>query len=829
MPFSRHGSVYAAAGPSNRAGPTVAVAILEEKIEEKELHVEASESYLAYAMSVIVGRALPDVRDGLKPVHRRILYAMHDLGISHSKPYKKCARVVGEVLGKYHPHGDSAVYDALVRLAQDFSMHLPLVSGHGNFGSLDDDPPAAMRYTECRLAAASEDLLLADLEADTVDFAPTFDASQEEPLVLPAKVPHLLVNGAQGIAVGIATKIPPHNLLEVTAALRALVAEPDISSQQLMQYIPAPDFPTGGELIVGPETEAAYATGNGSVLLQATAVIEYEDASGTSGKKRGSNKTKAAGQPTAQGGGNSVQPAAPSPGGHSGRALVVFSEMPYQVCKSDLVSRIAEMVEAKQLDGIADVRDESDRSGVRLVVEVKRGFSPEVVLNQLYKNTRLQQRFAANMVALVGGVPKTLTLKDFLVHFLAFREEVVQRRARHRLTRAQARLHLVEGLLIALQQLDQVVQAIRGASDGPAAKVVLVSGFGLSDTQAEGVLAMTLRRLTGLEANKLKEEQDTLLATIADLQDLLADRQRVLQLVLDEAQAVADKHGRPRRSRIVMQTESYGAAELKEEDVVPNTPSLITVSSKGFIKRMPSSTWELQKRGGKGKSSARLRDNDALEDLLSLMAHDTLLFLSSAGRAYSVKAYKVPEASRAAAGSSISQVLGLRAPERFPSLLPVSSFDYAGTSLAMATSTGGLKRTPLEAFANIKRGGLAAVKLGEAEQLAAAALAADGCNIILASSGGKLSHIRISTVRQSSRAAGCIKGMKLLPGERLVSMTKGDALAVVLLVSSADDDVALASRQGMVTRLSAADVRVCGRSAKGVRVISLNEGDEVQT
>ncbi|KAF6254075.1 DNA topoisomerase [Scenedesmus sp. NREL 46B-D3] len=910
-----------AATAARHSAATAATAAVEERIEEKELHVEASEAYLSYAMSVIVGRALPDVRDGLKPVHRRILFAMHELGISHSKPFKKCARVVGEVLGKYHPHGDTAVYDALVRLAQDFSMQLPLVSGQGNFGSLDDDPPAAMRYTECRLASAAEELLLADLEADTVDFATTFDASQEEPLVLPAKVPHLLVNGTQGIAVGIATKIPPHNLQEVVAALRALIDQPDISTAQLMQHIPAPDFPTGGELLVGPETAAAYKTGNGSVVLRATGHIEYEG-SGSGGKKRGSS-TKGKKGAAGAAAGEAADGAAAAAAAASGKALVVFTEMPYQVCKADLVQRIAELVEAKSLDGVADVRDESDRTGVRLVVEVKRGFSPELVLNQLYKNTRLQLRFASNMVALVDGVPRSLTLKACLQHFLDFRITTIQRRARHRLGKAEARLHLVEGLLTALAQLDAVVQAVRAAPDSAAGtRSADVAALRPEQRPGRGCAGMTLRRLTGLEAGKLQEEQRQLAGTIADLQDLLASQERQLQIVLQEAQAAADKHGTPRRSRIV--TASSEAAEQTEEDVVPNTPSLMTVSSRGFIKRMPSSTWEAQRRGGKGKSTGKLRDNDALEQVLSLMAHDTLLFLSARGRAHSVKAYRVPEASRAASGSAISQVLGLPAPETFLTMLPVGSFAEGGTSLVMATSAGGIKRTPLAAFSSIQRNGLAAIKLSEGEQLAAGGLASEGSTVVLASSGGMLAHFAADNVRCSSRTAGCIKGIKIKPGQQLVSMTvlppdvasmvavqaaaakeaaaaaedgveedssslqeapagtaassssprssrdestgpwllmisskgfgkrvplaevplklgrgllgvagmkleAGDSLAMALLVHSKEDDIVMASRQGMMARCRAADVRIFGRPAKGVKMLGLNEGDEVQT
>ncbi|KAF8061304.1 gyrA [Scenedesmus sp. PABB004] len=977
-PHARRGAssaaAAAAAGGGREQRGVAALAVVEERIEEKELHEEASESYLAYAMSVIVGRALPDVRDGLKPVHRRILYAMHDLGIAHGRPYKKCARVVGEVLGKYHPHGDAAVYDALVRLAQDFSMSLPLVSGHGNFGSLDDDPPAAMRYTECRLAAASEDMLLSDLEADT-----------EEPLVLPARVPHLLVNGAQGIAVGIATKIPPHNLGEVVAALRALVARPDISTPELMAHLPAPDFPTGGEVLVGPEAAAAYDTGNGSVLLRATAHIEHEGAAGAGGaggakKKRGK---KAATPADAEDGGA----AAGADGGGGGRALVVFTEMPYQVCKSDLVQRIAELVEAKALDGVADVRDESDRTGVRLVVEVRRGFSPELVLNQLYKNTRLQLRFAANMVALVDGVPRTLTLRQFLQHWLDFRVETIERRARHRLGKAEARLHLVQGLLAALAQLDAVVQAIRAAADGPAAKAALVGGFGLSEAQAEGVLAMTLRRLTGLEAGRLRDEAGQLEATIADLQ---ARRRRAAAGAgagapgasccaspLDRAAALPRRaaprrrggrqarppaalthrgaraarrpparappraaalragpsaappsaprpSAEPPRSRRALQEEAGGGGEVREEDVVPNTPSLVTVSSRGYIKRMPSAEWEAQRRGGKGKSSGKLRDNDALEVLLSLTAHDSLLFISAVGRAHSVRAHRIPEASRASSGSAIAQarartrtarrrrragppaaarraaVLGLPAPEAFPALLPVSSFDDGATSLALAVSSGGVKRTRLDAFAKISRAGLAAIKLSQGEELVAGGLAPAGAQVVLASSGGLLARFRMDLVRESGRTSGCVKGIRLKPGERLVAMTvlppelaataaaaaaasgdgeaaapaaaggrragpwlllvtrrglgkrvplsdvpikarrgpqgvigvklaPGDALAAMRLLHSADDDVVLASRGGLMARCAASDVAALGRAAKGVRVISLNDGDEVQT
>ncbi|KAI8463558.1 MAG: DNA gyrase, A subunit [Monoraphidium minutum] len=785
----------AAAGPP-AAPPT-------ERIEERELHAEASEAYLSYAMSVIVGRALPDVRDGLKPVHRRILYAMHDLGITPGRPYKKCARVVGEVLGKYHPHGDAAVYDALVRLAQDFSMSLPLISGHGNFGSLDDDPPAAMRYTECRLAAAAPPLLLDDLDADTVDWAPTFDNSQTEPTVLPAKLPLLLVNGTQGIAVGIATKIPPHNLGEVVDALVALVKDPDISVAALMQHIPGPDFPTGGELVVGPGVKEAYETGNGSVLLRARIGIEGDAAprGGTAKGRRGRKGSAAAA--AAEEEEEAAAAAAAGGGGGNGRQLIVVTEMPYQVNKAELTVKIAELVEAKTIEGVADVRDESDRTGVRLVVEVKRGYEARVVLNQLLKHTRLQMRFSCNMVALVGGVPQTLTLKDFLQHFLNFRVEVVERRARHALGKARARLHLVEGFLAALKDLEAVVKAIRAAPDGAAAKAALCGpGFGLSEAQAEGVLGLTLRRLTGLEAGRLAEEKGQLIATVKQLEGLLGDRAQVLEEVVREAREVAAKHGAPRRTRI-MAPEGDGegggtaAGELREEDLVPDTPCLVTLSSRGYIKRQSPEVFEAQRRGGKGKSGGRLRDNDALEEAVTCTTHDSLLLLAASGKAFAVRAWRVPEASRTSAGTAVAQVLGLSSAERFTAMLPAPSSWDASAHLVMATANGAVKRTALDAFSGLKAAkrssGILAIKLQPGDALVAAGLCQDGGMVLLSSSGGRVANFEVGggSFRSKGRASAANKGIRLRPGEQVVSMsvlTPAQAAVVKAQAAALADD-----------------------------------------
>ncbi|PSC74003.1 DNA gyrase subunit A [Micractinium conductrix] len=808
------------------------------RIIETELRLEAERSYLAYAMSVIVGRALPDVRDGLKPVHRRILYAMHELGLQHNKPFRKCARVVGEVLGKFHPHGDTAVYDALVRLAQDFSMRLQLVDGHGNFGSLDDDPPAAMRYTECKLQAATSAMLLADLESDTVDFAPNFDASVDEPTVLPSRLPNLLINGSSGIAVGIATKIPPHNMGEVVAGLKALIANPDITPRQLMRHIPAPDFPTGGEIIMSDAVRQAYEEGKGGILVRAKMHIE----DGSSGSGGGGGKKKKGG-----GGGG---------GGSASKPLVVITELPYQTNKSALVEQMAKLVDAGTLTGVSDIRDESDRDGVRVVVEVKRGGSPELVMNQMLKHTSVQGRFSCNMVALVGSQPRTLTLKDFLQHFLEFRCQVIERRGAYELARARQRLHLVDGFLTAMRDLDAVVAAIRAAPDSAAAGAALQAApFGLSKEQSEGVLSLTLRRLTSLEEAKLKDEQATLQAKIGDLSDLLQRRDRILQVVESEADELAAKFGTPRRSTII----TDGEVELKHEDIIPNAPSLVVYSKRGYIKRMRADAFALQRRGGMGKAGARLKDDDSLDEVVYVNDHDHLLFFTTEGRAYSVRAYDVPEGSRTSIGTAVTQVLPIPKSARIAAMVPVSDFGAALGSaerdVVMLTRHGQIKRTLLSQFASINRAGLAAMRVNEGDVLQFVGLASPTDSVLLASSNGYANHMRVDLVRRMSRAAAGVKSMRLGKGDEVVAMAilpagiapeasmdeeDEEARAAAAAASLGEEDevaeggadaagpcLLIVTEQGLGKRCLISEFRLRSRTCMGVRAALLNPGDRL--
>eukprot|EP00803_Ostreobium_quekettii_P010982 evm.model.scf_3691.1 EVM.evm.TU.scf_3691.1 scf_3691:6043-11733(+) len=578
---------------------------------------------MQYAMSVIVGRALPDVRDGLKPVQRRILYAMHDLGLHSSKPYRKCARVVGEVLGKFHPHGDAAVYAALVRMAQDFSMRQLLVAGHGNFGSIDNDPAAAMRYTECRLDGLSSDMLLADLESDTVDFLPTFDGVQEEPTVLPARFPNLLVNGSAGIAVGVATKIPPHNMSEVLGALKALVHNPNITIDELMDHVPAPDFPTGGEILSTSGVREAYMTGHGTVVMRGCAHIE--ESSRSKGKRRMN--------------------------GAGAKPCIIITELPYKVSKAELVEGFVQLVENRTLEGVADVRDESDREGIRLVVEVKRGSEPQVVLNNLYKHSRLMTQFPCNMVALVNGAPKELNLKELLVHFVEFRSGVVERRARYHLEQSRDRLHLVVGFLAAMNDLDRVIKTIRASKDNADARKNLASAHNFSQAQAEGILGMSLRRLTSMEAEKLTSEERDLSMTISDLEDLLAKPERVQQEVIREASDLERKYRTKRRTTVI----EDASWQLSELDIIPNTPSILVYSSRGFLKRVKPENFVARKRGGKGVYGARMHPDDSMAEILHVMAHDSILLFSRSGIVYCLQAYQIPVSSRTAAGTAITQ------------------------------------------------------------------------------------------------------------------------------------------------------------------------------
>ena len=580
--------------------------ISQERIIPTDLRNEMSRSYLEYAMSVIVGRALPDARDGLKPVHRRILYAMHELGLTADSPFRKCARVVGEVLGKYHPHGDTAVYDALVRMAQDFSMRSPLINGHGNFGSVDNDPPAAMRYTECRLQALTGEALLRDIESETVDFTDNFDGSQQEPLVLPARIPQLLLNGSSGIAVGMATNIPPHNLGEIIDALVVLIHNPEITDTQLMQYVPGPDFPTGGQILGTTGIREAYTTGRGSITMRGVADI-------TTVEQRG----------------------------RPDREAIIITELPYQTNKAAMIERIAEMVNEKRLEGIADIRDESDRDGMRIVIELKRDAYPRVVLNNLYKQTPLQANFGANMLALVNGEPQLLSLKQFLAVFLEFRIEAITRRTRYELRKAEERDHLLQGLLIALLNLDAIIEMIRSAADTPTARQQLMDSYGLSESQADAILQMQLRRLTALEAEKIRQEHDELQTQIADLQDILARRERILEIIENEVIQLKATFNTPRRTVI-----EPAEGEIGDIDLIANEKALILLTEQGYIKRMPVNTFEAQSRATRGKAAARVKEDDGVEHFLTCCDHDSVLFFSDRGVVYCLKAYQIPVGSR---------------------------------------------------------------------------------------------------------------------------------------------------------------------------------------
>lgn len=707
------------------------MSIEQERIVPTDLRNEMSRSYLEYAMSVIVGRALPDARDGLKPVHRRILYAMHELGLSPDRPFRKCARVVGEVLGKYHPHGDTAVYDALVRMAQDFSMRSPLINGHGNFGSVDNDPPAAMRYTECRLQALTADAMLRDIESETVDFIDNFDGSQQEPIVLPVRIPQLLLNGSAGIAVGMATNIPPHNLGELVDGLVALIHNPEITDTQLMRYIPGPDFPTGGSILGTGGIKDAYTGGRGSITMRGVATIETIEQRG-----------------------------------RQDREAIIVTELPYQTNKAALIEKIAEMVNDKRLEGISDIRDESDRDGMRIVVELRRDAYPRVVLNNLYKQTPLQTNFGANMLALVNSHPELLSLKQFMNVFLEFRVEAISRRTQFQLRKAQERDHLLQGLLIALANLDAVIRLIRTAADTATARQQLIDTYELSEAQADGILQMQLRRLTALEADKIEQEHKELQARIADLEDILARRERILEIIETEVTELKQKFATPRRTQI-----DSADGELVDIDLIANEQALILLTEQGYIKRMPVNTFEAQNRATRGKSGTRMKEDDGVEHFLTCCDHDSVLFFSQRGVVYSLNAYQIPATSRTARGMPIVQMLPIPMDEKITSLVAVSEFrddEY----LVMLTKGGYIKKTALAAFSNIRANGLIAISLQEGDELRWVRRATEEDSVIIGSSQAKAIHFRTDAVqlRASGRTSRGVRSMKLEDGNELIGM-----------------------------------------------------------
>ena len=715
-----------------------------------DLRNEMSRSYLEYAMSVIVGRALPDARDGLKPVHRRILYAMHELGLTSDRPFRKCARVVGEVLGKYHPHGDTAVYDALVRMAQDFSMRVPLIQGHGNFGSVDNDPPAAMRYTECRLQALTSDALLRDIESETVDFIDNFDGSQQEPTVLPARIPQLLLNGSSGIAVGMATNIPPHNLGELIDGTIALIQNPEITDTELMKYIPGPDFPTGGQILGTSAIKEAYTTGRGSITMRGVATIETIEQRG-----------------------------------RPDREAIIVTELPYQTNKAGLIEKIAELVNDKRIEGIADIRDESDRNGMRIVIELKRDAYPRVILNNLYKQTPLQANFGANMLALVDGEPQLLAIKKFLQVFLDFRVEAITRRTNYELRKAEERDHILQGYLIALSQLDAIINLIRHAPDAPTAKGELISNYGLSTAQADAILQMQLRRLTALEADKIRQEHEDLQALITDLRDILARRERILEIIETEIKQLKDTHATPRRTVI-----THAEGELADHDLIANEKAVILLTEQGYIKRMPVNTFEAQSRATRGKAAAKVKENDNVEHFLTCCDHDSVLFFSQRGVVYCLRAYQIPVCSRTSRGTPIVQMLPIPKEEKITSIVPVSEFTR-DEYLVMLTKGGNIKKTELAAFSNIRANGLIAISLEEGDRLRWVRRAKAEDSVIIGSRRGMAIHFRCSNeqLRPLGRATRGVKAMKLRKdGDELVGM---DILPAAILANLNTDSEAV--------------------------------------
>ncbi len=797
-------------------------------VRKVDIEAEMRGAYLDYAMSVIVARALPDVRDGLKPVHRRILYAMHDMGLRSDRPYKKSARIVGEVLGKYHPHGDAAVYDAMARMAQDFSMRYVLVDGQGNFGSIDGDSPAAMRYTEARLAPMAEEML-ADIDKETVDFADNFDGSLKEPSVLPSRIPNLLLNGASGIAVGMATNIPPHNLGELCDAITFVIEQyarlDEISVDELMQRLPGPDFPTGG-IILGTEgIRAAYAKGTGRITVRAKTVIE---------EMRG------------------------------GRFRILVTELPYQVNKSSLLERIADLVRSGRIDGIADLRDESDRSGMSIVIELKRGAAPRTVLNQLLKFTPMQSTFGINMLALVDGEPRVLSLKRAIALYIEHRREVITRRCRYDLDKARARAHVLEGLRIALDFLDEVIRTIRQSPDADTAQAELVRRFTLTDIQARAILDMQLRRLAALERQKIEDEYAEIRRTIAYLEDILANPQKVLTLIRQDLADIKAKYGDARRTHISPEE----AAELSDEDLVAREDVLITITQRGYVKRVPLKAYRAQARGGRGVSGITAREEDAVQFILAATTMDYILFFTNRGRAFGLRAHQIPDASRQAKGVHMANLLALDEGELATAAVAVPDFQQA-EYLVMATRDGKVKRTPLAEFAAVRPSGIIALNLEEGDALHWVRLTRGSEEIILVTEGGQGIRFSEESVRPMGRTAGGVLGIRLTKGDHVTSMTlaepNGDLLIVTTKgygkripleeiplqgrngrgvrvqarnqkvtgpVTSArvvqpDDEITVVSTGGMVLRTSVENIPRAGRAARGSRVIDIRGDDEV--
>jgi DNA gyrase subunit A len=783
---------------------------------------EMRKSYLEYSMSVIVGRALPDIRDGLKPVHRRVLYAMHEMRNTFNRPYKKSARVVGDVIGKYHPHGDSAVYDTIVRLAQDFSMRYPIVDGQGNFGSVDGDPPAAMRYTEVRMTRLAQNFLN-DIDKETVDFTANYDGSLTEPLILPTSIPNLLVNGSSGIAVGMATNVPPHNLREVCDAISLLIDQPESSLDDLTRIIPGPDFPTAGFILATNGIREAYETGRGVIKIRARAFIE----------KAGQNRER-----------------------------IIISELPYQVNKAKLLERVAELVKERRVEGITDIRDESDRDGMRVAIEIRRDANPHVILNRLYKFTQMEISFGIILLAIVKGRPQILNLKEILEKYIEHRREIIIRRTLFDLRKAEERAHILEGLRKALDFLDEVIEVIRSSADPKEAKSRLMADFTLTDIQAQAILDMRLQRLTGLEREKITSEYQDLIKSIARYKAILESPAMVLQLVKEEMKEIRERHGDERRTEIL-----YESGDIDVEDLIAEEDMVVTISHEGYIKRNPISLYRAQRRGGKGLTGVRPKEEDFVELFFVGSSHDYLLFFTNKGRVYWKKVHEVPEGGRMSRGKAIINLLELQKGEKVATTLAIRDFS-GGKYVVMATRKGIVKKTELTAYANPRTGGIVAIKIKEEDELIGARVSTGSQDIFLTTRQGKSIRFSEDEIREMGRVAAGNIGIRMEPGDEVVGMEVLDEGATILTVTengygkrtrteeyriqgrggkgiltiktserngpvvyayqvTDQDQLMIITEQGKIIRLRAAEISVIGRNTQGVKLIDLGEGEKV--
>ena len=791
-------------------------------VKEINISQEMRSSFLDYAMSVIVSRALPDVRDGLKPVHRRVLYAMHDLGIHADKPFKKSARIVGDVIGKYHPHGDQAVYETMVRMAQDFNQRYLLVDGHGNFGSVDGDSAAAMRYTEARMSKISMELLR-DINKDTIDYQDNYDGEEREPVVFPARYPNLLVNGTSGIAVGMATNIPPHHLGEVIDGVLAISRDPEITIQELMDIIPGPDFPTGAMILGRSGIRKAYETGRGSIKVRAKAEIQQKS---------------------------------------NGKEVIIVHEIPYQVNKARLIERIAELVREKKIEGISDLRDESDRQGMRIVIEVRKDANANVLLNNLYKQTALQTTFGVNTLALVNGEPKVLSLKECLVHYLDHQRVIIRRRTEFELRKAEARAHILEGLRIALDHIDEIITLIRGSRTTDIAREGLMTTFSLSEKQAQAILDMRLQRLTGLERDKIEDEYQELVKLIAELKAILADNEKILEIIREELTEIKERFSDERRTEII----AGGIEDIEDEDLIPQENIVITLTHNGYIKRLPASTYRSQKRGGRGVQGMGTNEDDFVEHLISLSTHDTVLFFTNKGKVYRSRGYEIPEYSRTAKGLPIINLLGIEKDEWINTIIPVAEFED-DWYLFFTTKHGISKRSPISSFMNIRTSGLIAVNLREDDELISVRLTDGTKDMIIGTKNGLLIRFDETDVRSMGRTATGVKGISLGQDDEVIGMevleegsdilivthngygkrtpeheyrvqnrggkgiktcniTEKTGTLVGMKVVNGEEDIMLITTGGILIRMDVHDISTLGRNTQGVRLIRLNGEDE---